>query len=90
MNSTHEQGGSVTEDLEVRNGKSRRHRVQLEFSAQAFADMVSFLPDANAESAGDFCRQAVKFYRWYLSEKRRGAQLYVKREGEASAVALIV
>lgn len=70
----------------IETSRAKRRRVQLDFSEGTFGELERLTGVVGAESVGSFCRDAVRFYRWYVREKERGGSLLIRRDGELSIV----
>ena len=58
-----------------------RHRVQLDFSEEAFAILAEVREMSGARTNAAVMRNALRLYRWLLGHQQKGNQLQV-REGD--------
>ena len=63
-----------------------RRRVQFEFSATAYADMVRMREQYGAQSLAELVRDALRLYDWYRKQRAEGFDVALVRNGKVERV----
>jgi hypothetical protein len=69
--------------------EEQRHRVQLDFSAQAYEKLVELRKKSDLKSNAEVVRNALRLYEWFLQQKREGYALQIVRNDEAKEIEFV-
>ena len=65
------------------------YRLQIDLSAQAYQRLLAIRAKTDPQSNAQLIRNALRFYAWYLDQKRRGVKLRVVEGGVTTEVELL-
>lgn len=68
------------------NPKKKIHRVQIDFSENAYDKLLKLKEDAEAETVSSLIRDALGLYDWFIQEKKQGSELLVRKNGEVEKI----
>jgi hypothetical protein len=70
--------------------REQRHRLQFEFSPDAYARLQEVRQKANASSYAQLVRDAISTYEWLLDKRREGYRIELSRPGEPTRIAELI
>lgn len=62
------------------------HRVQIDFSEQAYDSLLKLKEDAGATSISAVIKDALGLFKFWIEEKNEGAELLVRKNGEVDVI----
>jgi predicted CopG family antitoxin len=68
------------------NKPKKVHRVQIDFSEEAYNQLLKLKEDDGTETVSSLIRNALGLYDWYLLEKKQGAEFLVRKNGEVEKI----
>lgn len=68
------------------NRPKKIHRVQIDFSENAYDKLLKLKEEAESDSVSNLIRDALGLYDWYLKEKKQGAEILVRKNGEVEKI----
>ena len=69
---------------------NKRHRVQFDFTPEAYERFTELRKLARVDSNADLLRNAFRVYEWYLKKMAEGYRLGLSKDGERTEVELIL
>ena len=76
-------GGAMSVD-------SRRQRVQLDFSQEAYDRLTEIKKLADARTNAEVVRDALRLYEWFLRRKREGYAVQLTKDDAVKEVELVI
>ncbi|KKN31047.1 hypothetical protein LCGC14_0827970 [marine sediment metagenome] len=65
-------------DAKSKEQKERsRHRLQLDFSSEAYARLLEIRTKADASSNAEIVRNALRLYEWFLEQRESNSKIHV-------------
>lgn len=64
------------------------HRVQIDFSEDAYNKLLKLKEDAGAENISSVIKDALGLYKFWIEEKNEGAELLVRKNGEVEVLVI--
>lgn len=77
------------EQTQQTNREAGRHRVQLDFSQDAYEKLMSIKQIAGVKTLSELIRNAVRLYSWYLEQKSKGHSLQIATPTEVKSVEIV-
>ena len=71
------------------NEVQERHRVQLDFSAEAYERLTQIRSKSETRTNAEAVRNALRLYDWFLDLRRRDAKLLISEEGTVKEVEVL-
>lgn len=66
-----------------------RQRVQIDFSADAFARLDEVRMLAEAKTNAEVIRNAIRVFEWFLKQQKAGFRIHLVKDGQAKDVELL-
>jgi len=79
---------SATEDIKT-NEAQDRHRVQLDFSPEAYERLTQIRSRSEARTNAEVVRNALRLYDWFLDIRGRNAKLLISEEGTVKEIEVL-
>lgn len=78
-----------TADLE-KNQDAPRHRLQFDFSSEAYSRLQEIREESGAKSNAEVVRAALRLYEWYLQQKREKFKIQLVRDDVIKEVEILL
>ena len=72
------------------NRESSRHRLQLDFSPEAFRRLQEIRARADAKTNAEVIRNALRLYEWFLEQKRSGFRIQLVQDNLIKEVEILM
>ena len=77
------------EDSAQNEGDVKRHRLQLDFSTEAYERLVRIRRRSEAATNAEVVRNALRLYDWFLEQKSKGASFQVVEDGTVKEIEFV-
>ena len=64
----------------------KRHRVQLDFSAEAYERLIRIRSRSEAATNAEVVRNALRLYDWFLEQRSRDARFQIVDNGDVKEI----
>ena len=71
------------------NGDVKRHRLQLDFSPEAYERLRRIREASDAQTNAEVVRNALRLYDWFLAQKRNNARLQVLEDDGVKEIEIL-
>ena len=68
---------------------ARRHRLQLDFSPEAYERLLRIRENSEASTNAEVVRNALRLYDWFLEQKRRNARLQIVEDDAVKEIEVL-
>lgn len=81
----------MTTDLTKKQSrdKEQRHRLQLDFSPEAYERLMRIREASDAATNAEVVRNALRLYDWFLEQKRKNARVQVVENGTVKEIEIL-
>ena len=77
------------EDRTRNDGGVKRHRLQLDFSVEAYERLMRIRRRSEAATNAEVVRNALRLYDWFLEQRHRGASFQVVENGTVKEIEFV-
>ncbi len=75
---------------DVTREAAERHRLQLDFSPEAYKRLLQLRAEAEATTNAEIVRNALRLYEWFLSQRRQNFRVQLVKDDLVKEVELML
>lgn len=80
----------MSEDTKaLQKEETTRHRLQLDFSREAYNRLVDLRGRSEARTNAEVVRNALRLFEWFLDQKRNGYKIQLVKDNEVKEVEIV-